>query len=245
MNHGTGIPGAECVSSRRQFVRNACVAMGAGAFAIAAPMAAAAEQEKKVTATEDLMREHGVLRRALLVYRESVPRLHDADAELADALQKTARLFRDFGEDYHERMLEEQYIFPAVRKAGGPAAGYVDTLLAQHRRGRELTDYILAATRSGRIGAAHAAPLGKVLDGFVVMYQNHTAREDTVVFPGWKQSLPEKRLEALADKFEEIEHRQFGKDGFEDAVATITRIEQQLGLADLAQFTPPAPPQTG
>lgn len=56
---------------------------------------------------------------------------------------------------------------------------------------------------------------------------------------------PEKRLGKLADKFEEIEHRQFGKDGFEDAVATITRVEQQLGLADLAQCTPPAPPRVG
>ena len=219
------------------------MAMGGGALAVAIPVVKAAEREKEVTATEDLMREHGVLRRALLVYRESIPRLRDSDAKLAGALQQTAKLFRDFGENYHERMLEERYIFPEVRKAGGPAADYVDTLLAQHRRGRELTDYILAVTRAGRIGAAQAAPLGKVLDGFVVMYQNHTAREDTVVFPGWKRALPEKRLEELADEFEEIEHRQFGKDGFEDAVATITRIEQQLGLADLAQFTPPAPPQ--
>lgn len=245
MNHEAGNFAADRVLSRRRFVRNACMAVGAGAIVIATPAAVAAEREKKVTATEDLMREHGVLRRALLVYRESVPRLRNADAKLADALQKTAHLFRNFGENYHERMLEEQYIFPEVRKAGGPAAGYVDTLLAQHRRGRELTGYILATTRTGRIGAAHAAPLRKVLEGFVVMYQNHTAREDTVVFPGWKQALPEKRLEALADKFEEIEHRQFGKDGFDDAVATITRIEQQLGLANLAQFTPPAPPHIG
>lgn len=243
MNHETEVFAADRFSSRRQFVRNACVAMGAGALAVATPMARAAEQEKKVTATEDLMREHGVLCRALLVYRESIPRLDHADAKLADALQKTAQLFRNFGENYHERMLEEQYIFPEVRKVGGPAAGYVDTLLAQHRRGRELTDYMLAATKGNRIGVVHTVSLGKVLDGFVVMYQNHTAREDTVVFPGWKQVLPKKRLEELADKFEEIEHRQFGKDGFEDAVATITRIEQQLGLADLAQFTPPAPPQ--
>ena len=32
---------------------------------------------------------------------------------------------------------------------------------------------------------------------------------------------------------------QFGKDGFEDAVARIGRIEQTLGFADLGQFTAP------
>ena len=33
------------------------------------------EEEPEVTATEDLMREHGVIRRALLVYIETVPKL--------------------------------------------------------------------------------------------------------------------------------------------------------------------------
>ena len=45
------------------------------------------------------------------------------------------------------------------------------------------------------------------------------------------------------DKFEEIERQQFGKDGYEDAVAQIGQIEQALGLVDLAQFTAPPPPK--
>ena len=47
----------------------------------------------------------------------------------------------------------------------------------------------------------------------------------------------------MGDKFEEIERRQYGKDGFADAVAQIGRIEQELDLADLAQFTAPPPPK--
>jgi hypothetical protein len=50
------------------------------------------------------------------------------------------------------------------------------------------------------------------------------------------------RLEELADKFEDIEHEKFGKDGFEDAVARISKIEQAFGLGDLAVFTAPPPP---
>jgi hypothetical protein len=48
---------------------------------------------------------------------------------------------------------------------------------------------------------------------------------------------------AMGDKFEDIEHQQFGKDGHEDAVAQIAQIEQALGLADIAQFTAPPPPK--
>lgn len=54
----------------------------------------------EVTAVEDLMREHGVLRRALLVYTAAAGKLHSDPATVApDVLQKTAKLFRTFGED--------------------------------------------------------------------------------------------------------------------------------------------------
>ena len=80
----------------------------------------------EVTATEDLMREHGVLRRALLVFIETAPKLRsNASAVAPDALQRTAKLFRAFGEDYHEKKLEEAYIFPAVKRAGGPTAARI------------------------------------------------------------------------------------------------------------------------
>jgi hemerythrin-like domain-containing protein len=200
-----------------------------------------AGQEKEVGAVEDLMREHGVLRRALLIYEETAPKLGSSiDPNL---LHQTAKLFRTFGEDYHEKKLEEAYIFPVVRKAGGPAATYPDVLIAQHARGREVTDYILGVTGKGRISTADAAPLARAMTTFVLMYQNHAAREDTVVFPAWKTALSGRQLDELGDKFEEIEKQQFGSDGYEDAVKEIGQIETALGLADIAQFTPPPPPK--
>jgi hemerythrin-like domain-containing protein len=201
-------------------------------------------EEKEVGAVEDLMREHGVLRRALLVYIETVPKLRASPGAIdAGALAQTAKLFRSFGEDYHEKKLEEAHIFPALRKAGGPAAGYVGVLIAQHNRGREITDYILAVTGKGTVGSGDAEPLARVFETFVLMYQNHKAREDTIVFPAWKDALSERQLREMGDKFEEIERQQFGKDGFEDAVKQIGQIEQTLGVADLAQFTAPPPPK--
>ena len=202
-------------------------------------------QEKEVGAVEDLMREHGVLHRALLVYIEAVPRLRANPGNLSlEPIARTAKLFRSFGEDYHERKLEEAHIFPVVKKAGGAAAAaYVDVLNAQHDRGREVTDYILTIAGKGSIGTSDAEPLARAFETFVLMYQNHTAREDTVVFPAWKDALSERQLHEMGDKFEDIEHRTFGKDGFDDAVKQIGEIEQALGLADIAQFTAPPPPK--
>lgn len=202
------------------------------------------EQEPEVTATEDLMREHGVIRRALLVYAETVPKLRQNAAGVnAAALQQTAQLFRTFGEDYHEKMLEEQHIFPLIRKQGAELQRYADVLTAQHARGREITDYILAVTKGGKVSSAHAEPLARLCESFVRMYENHAAREDTIVFPAWKKNFSDKQLDEISDQFEDIEHKMFGKDGFEDAERKISQIEGELGLSDLAQFTPQAPPK--
>lgn len=202
------------------------------------------EKGGEVTATEDLMREHGVLRRALLVYTAAAAKLHTNPTSIPpDSLQKTAKLFRDFGEEYHEKKLEEAFIFPAVKQAGGEAATYPDILVTQHNRGREITDYIINVTQSAKLGASNAEDLAKALEAFVLMYRNHAAREDTIIFPAWKQTLTAKQLDEMNDKFEDIEHEQFGADGFEDAVKQISAIESSLGLSDITQFTAPPPPK--
>ncbi len=195
----------------------------------------------EVTAAEDLMREHGILRRALLVYQESAVRLRQDPASIPpDALEKAANLFRVFGEDYHEKKLEEVYIFPILKKSQGAAALYVDILLAQHTRGREITDYLLSATKADRIPAKDIEPMAKALESFVRMYQHHAAIEDTVIFPAWKAATGEAELDQLAARFEEIETEQFGGDGFDTALKRMEEIETSLGLANLDMFTAPS-----
>ena len=197
-----------------------------------------------VTATEDLMREHGILRRALLVYQESVTRLRQDPASVPpDTLEKAATLFRVFGEDYHEKKLEEVYIFPTVKKSPSAPASYVDVLLAQHVRGREITEYVLALTKADRIPSNSIEPLARAMESFVRMYAHHAAIEDTVIFPAWKAAVGETELDALAAKFEEIETEQFGGDGFDAALQRMEEIETSLGMSNLDMFTAPAPPK--
>jgi hemerythrin-like domain-containing protein len=181
--------------NRRDLLRHCSVAaleltgLGLKAFPKDAPKKAG-DKEPEVTATEDLMRVHGVIRRALLVYSAVVPKLRKDAASLdVFALRQVAQLFRTFGENYHERMLEEQHIFPLIRKQGAELQRYADVLTEQHNRGREVTDYILAVTNGPRISVAHADPLAKTLESFVLMYENHAAREDTIGFPRLEEEL--------------------------------------------------------
>ena len=204
------------------------------------------EAASEVSATEDLMREHGILRRALLVYQEAVSKLkQDPNSVPVDALEKTAQLFRAFGEDYHEKRLEEAFILPAVKKVQNPASVYADVLVAQHARGREITDYIMSITKGAKIPTASLASFISALESFVRMYEHHAAIEDTIVFPAWKETAGAKELDEAAVQFEEIEEEIFGQDGFEAAVRRMTEIEESIGLANLEMFTAPPPPGKG
>lgn len=232
-------------NSPRDPSRRAAFAAGlAGAAALTltgcAQAGGAKEKEPDVSAVEDLMREHGILRRLLIVYRETAAVIRTAPktVDLA-ALAAAEELFRTFGEAYHEKGLEEAHVFPMVLKAGGPAAALVDTLIAQHRRGREINDYVLARARSPSLG--DGGPLADALESFARMYEAHAAMEDTVVFQAWKASLGDKGLAEWSEKFEDIEHDTFKGDGFDLALQQVAAIEQRLGLADLARYTAPSP----
>ena len=203
------------------------------------------QEAPDVTATEDLMREHGILRRALLVYTECVGKMRQDLASVPpEALEKTAQLFRVFGEEYHEKKLEETHIFPSLKKTPNPAAVYVDVLTAQHARGREITDYILAQTAGDKIPTNNGEAFINALEAFVRMYEHHAAVEDTLVFPVWRKIVSPEQFDDLGAQFEEIEQEQFGEDGFEAALRRMAEIEESLGLANLAMFTAPSPPKS-
>jgi Hemerythrin HHE cation binding domain len=102
------------------------------------------ENEARVTPPEDLMREHGVLKRVLLVYREEIHRLQAGEQDPTHALNSGAGIIRNFIENYHEH-LEEQYVFPKLEQAG-KLTDITTVLRTQHQRGRVLTDRVLAAT---------------------------------------------------------------------------------------------------
>ena len=194
-------------------------------------------EEEDVSPAEDLMREHGVLKRVLLVYEEAIRRI-DARHDLPpDAVKSSAGIIRSFIEDYHEK-LEEDYLFPRFEKAG-QLTDLTKTLRAQHQAGRQVTDRIvqLATVRTLKDPQA-AASLRDLLRQFNRMYAPHEAREDTVLFPAFRTLVSKQEYGALGEDFERKEHELFGEDGFEKMVDRVAAIEKELGVYDLSQFTP-------
>lgn len=195
------------------------------------------KEEEEVSPAEDLMREHGVLKRIMLVYGEAITRL-DAGKELSpDPVAAAAKMVRSFVEDYHEK-LEEDFLFPRFRKAKVEVE-LVDVLTAQHAAGRKLTDVILrsASVKSLKEKEGKAA-LRQAMSQFIRMYSPHEAREDTVLFPALRRIVSAHEYAALGEDFEKKEHALFGEDGFEKMVSRVADIEKSLDIYELAQFTP-------
>src|SRR5215469_5560544 len=137
---------------RRRFLKDAVGVGGAVLVAAAGFRASAAERkeaEEEVSPTEDLMREHGVLRRILLVYGEVIRRVEASNQVDAEPIAKAAAIVRAFIEDYHEKD-EEEFIFPRFRKAG-KLTGLVDVLLQQHQAGRSLTAQVQRLATSAEL----------------------------------------------------------------------------------------------
>jgi hemerythrin-like domain-containing protein len=192
---------------------------------------------EEVSPPEDLMREHGVLKRVMLAYEEVVRRWGEKQDVPPEALAGAAGIIRHFIEDYHEK-LEEDYLFPRFEKAD-KLVDLVRTLRAQHEAGRKVTDVILRRANARSLkDADERRQVAEAVGQFNRMYAPHEAREDTVLFPAFRGIVSAQEYGALGEEFEKKEHELFGQDGFEKMVDKVAGIEKALGIYDLAQFTP-------
>lgn len=228
---------AKCGFDRRRLVHIAGGLVTAAGVSLSLSAAADDGTTNKmpdVTPPEDLMREHGILNRTLLIYEASIRKLSNSEDFDRSIVYRSADIIRTFIEQYHERN-EENQIFPRFRKAG-KLVDLVNTLYQQHQAGRRLTDIIIKIT-SDRLAADDKPRLVGAMQSFIVMYRPHESREDTVLFPALRKVVSPNEFDAMAEDFEKDEHARFGQDGFETMVDKVAELEKALGINDLAKFT--------
>ena len=228
-------------STRRCFLRQTSIAGASLLAPLAFPQQKLEEKEKedeKISPAEDLMREHGVLNRILLIYDHHLHLLAEKRSFDGSILASAADIIRHFVEEYHEK-LEEEFLFPRFRKAGKHVQ-LVDTLQAQHKAGRDLTAKIreLGATATLKYVSSDTDKMRDALRSFLRMYRPHEAREDTVLFPAFRSIVSPHEYDALGEDFEKKEDELFGDEGFFKVVDQVGALEKKLGIYDLAQFTP-------
>ncbi len=197
---------------------------------------AGGKKEEEVTPPEDLMREHGVLDRVLLLYEAAIGKFSSHEDFDPAIVMQSAEIIRDFIHNYHERS-EETHVFPRFKQAGR-LVDLVETLQRQHNAGRGVTQTILTLVPASRSGGDDRKRLVAAMQSFIRMYRPHAAREDTELFPKLRDLVSSNEYDAMAEEFEKKEHELFGEDGFEKTTARVAELERQMGINDLNQFTP-------
>lgn len=223
--------------NRRNFIqRGVEFAVATGLTGITMFGCSEKKEDKEVSPPEDLMQEHGLLNRILLIYDRCKSSLVDKRSFDPAILLNSAGIIRTFVEEYHEKQ-EENYLFPRFRKAN-QLTDLVQILKQQHDAGRVITDQLLQLSKTKPLGDTERQKLIELLTNFNYMYRPHEAREDTVLFPAFRKLVSQHEYDSLGEEFEQNEHKRFGNDGFETMVSKVADIEKQLGIYELAQFTP-------
>ena len=220
---------------------------GAAATALALPAAAQpgagkraeGRDEPPASPAEDLMHDHGLLDRVLLVYEETLRRMNGGDqvAQL-DVVGDAAGIVRDYIEGHHEK-LEEAYIFPRFERAQ-QQMDLVKVLREQHAAGRRLTEKVsqLAKSSGALKDPVQRLQLESAMRDFIRMYRPHESREDTVLLPALRKMLSRGEYQALGAQFRKSERDDAAGGSLEMMVERVATIERQIGVYDLAKFTP-------
>lgn len=228
----------QSITHRRIFVKQTIAATitGIAGVSLISGCKQKDEEGQKVSPPEDLMQEHGLLNRILLIYDTCTAHLVNKEKFSKEVLLSSAQIVRTFVEDYHERQ-EENYIFPRFQKVHQQIA-LVNVLLEQHNAGRKITDQIMQLCKSQAATETENQKLIQLLTRFNTMYRPHEAREDTVLFPAFRKIVSKHEYDSLGEAFENNEKKLFGEDGFETTVEKVANLERSLGIYELSQFTP-------
>ena len=230
---------AHVLYARRRWLMGAAgLSLVAASPSLAAPQSPTGKKSAEsvpVTATEDLMREHGVVERLLLIYDTGIRRLGQGEDLDPAILTQAAETMRDFVHDYHEKNEEDQ-VFPRFKTAGRMVE-LVTVLQAQHAACRKLTERVIdLAPKSG--SKEQRDQMIGAMQSTITMYRPHAAREDTDVFPTLRSLVTPNEFEQIGEALEKSETDKFGADGFEKVAKKVEALEKRLGINDISQFTP-------
>ena len=225
--------------SRRAFLIKNGLLIATASLSGVACMGSPKQEAKtwKIPPTEDLMRDHGILRRIMLVYDEVARRLKQGEEFPLRVLTEASDIVRRYMQDYHESN-EQFHVFNWFGIAE-KMVELVAILYQQHLAGRKLIDKIKElSTEENLKNPTERLKVGEYLTTFNQLYRRHAAWEDTLIFPAFRSIISPQDFATVGETFKREEEKLFGLDGYEKIVGQVSDLEEVLGIHDLRQFIP-------
>ncbi|MCA9630816.1 MAG: hemerythrin domain-containing protein [Myxococcales bacterium] len=148
--------------------------------------------------TEILRREHATILDALDRLEALAGHL-DAGVEIpSEEASELVRFLVDYVDRFHHEK-EEQFLFPALLRAGMPAtSGPVPVMLHEHDLGRRFVRTMAAIAQQGLIDRESFVAAAS---GFVELMRIHIRKENNALFVMAEQVLSDAAKQALLDEF--------------------------------------------
>jgi hypothetical protein len=171
-----------------------------------------------------------------MLVQEEIARRAEANSPYPEQVLKDSAMMLDrVGTNLHV-LLEQENVFPAYMQAGGDV-NLVTILTQQHDQAALIMQQIISMQSPN----SQAGEVARLIRLHSAMYRPHTAREETQIFRELKKMVGPGEYQRLSRTLTAREMEVLGENGFEQAVTQVADMERQMGIDNLAQFTP----QTG
>lgn len=166
-------------------------------------------------ATQILVDEHDVIRRALVVL-DAVARTIAAGKQVsAERLDGLLEFFSAFADGCHHAK-EEGILFPALEASGIPReGGPIGVLLGEHVVGRSLVRAMRGEIPSLGDSAESRGRFARAAREYVALLERHIAKENDVLFRLAEQALSAEQDRQITEAFDRHEREEMGPGAHE------------------------------
>jgi len=179
-------------------------------------------------ATSELKKEHEgieLMLRILQALARGYGRGETISVEHSDAILEFLSIFVD--KCHHGK--EEEYLFPALAKAGMMRdGGPIGVLLGEHEQARRLVAMLIDSMKRYASGDKTAAVnVHHTIDDYVVLLAQHIDKENNILFPMAEGKLDDHQDMVLFEAFEQLERERIGIGKHDEFHALLDRLRDR------------------
>jgi hemerythrin-like domain-containing protein len=176
--------------------------------------------------TAELSHEHQSILRMIRVLERIGGKLEAGGTVDVGHLERAIDFIKGFADRCHHGK-EEDFLFPAMEKAGVPCCGGpLGVMLREHAEGRcFVRGMAWSAAGAGRGDPALTAFFVENARGYAALLRQHIGKEDRVLFPMADARLAPERQKELQARFAEVEEKVVGPGKHEEYHRLLRELE--------------------
>jgi len=177
---------------------------------------------------QELRKEHEAIELVLNVLEAVSARMEHGEAVPTADLDAMMGFFSIFADRCHHGK-EEEFLFPAMEKAGIPRqGGPIGVMLNEHEQGRTLIARLSEAVGQIKSGQeAASSGFASAAAGYAALLRQHINKENNILFPMAEVRLGPSVDAELSKSFDQLERDRIGSGKHEQFHALLDRFRQQ------------------